>query len=152
MGRHYLGSIVHMKIRKATSKDINQIAELMLGEFSKKPFNEKAKLQDVTKSLRFFLKIGSAYIAIDEDIVGVIVYKKEQYWEGPVIIVEDLAVKESHKGQGIGKKLLEKIEQIKDIKHISFHTHKKSKAVQFYKKLGYKINNNTILMSKKLNK
>jgi len=139
-----------MKIRKATKKDIKPMGMLMLEEFSKKPYNEKAKLPAVMKSLTFYLTIGKAYVAVDKEILGVIVFKKEQYWDGPVIIVEDLAVKEGYKGRGIGKMLLQKVESDKNAIYIEFNTNKQAKAVRFYSKLGYKTKTNTILMSKKL--
>ena len=83
-----------MKIRKTTKKDFKEIANLMNKEFSKPPFNEKSNLKDILKSIRFFHKIGTTKIAIeDKEIVGVIVFKQEQYWEGPSILIEDLAVR-----------------------------------------------------------
>ena len=126
----------------------------MLEEFRKPPFNEKVSFYDVLKSLNFYFKIGKIFIAKDkENVVGLIVCKTEQYWEGPVIIIEDLAVKEEYKEQGIGKNLITKIEDYakqNKIKRILFKTHKKSSAVDFYKKLGYKQNKNILDFEKKI--
>ena len=47
-------------------------------------------------------------------------------------------------------KFVEKYAKKKKAKFILFDTHKKSKAIQFYKKLGYKQNKNIIFMGKKL--
>jgi len=66
---------------------------------------------------------------------------------------EDLAVKEEYKEQGIGKNLITKIEDYakqNKIKRILFKTHKKSSAVDFYKKLGYKQNKNILDFEKKI--
>src|SRR3989338_2062943 len=69
-----------MIIKKSTKKDIKEIAKLMLEEFRKSPFNEKANLNAVLKSLNFYFKIGRVYVAEDKrEIVGVIVLKIEQY-------------------------------------------------------------------------
>ena len=63
-----------MRIRTATKKDIREIAKLMLGEFSKPPFNEKTTINSVIKSLNFYFKIGKAFVVIEhEDIVGIAV-------------------------------------------------------------------------------
>ena len=81
------------------------------------------------------------------------VFKVEQWWEGPVILVEDLAVKEDLKKQGIGKKLTDEVEKYgKKIKAsaVSFATNSKSSAVKFYIKQGYKKEKNKIFMRKKL--
>jgi len=142
-----------MIIRKANLKDIKEIAKLMLDEFKRPPFNERASLNSVLKSLNFYFKIGKIYVAvIEKEITGVVVFKIEQYWEGPVIIIEDLAVKERYKKQGLGKLLMNKVEDYADknkIKGIYFKTNKKSPAVKFYQKHGYKIRKDIVFMEKK---
>jgi len=140
------------KIRKANSKDIREIAKLMLEEFKKPPFNESASLNAVFKSLKFYFKIGKVYVAIENGIIGVVAFKVEQYWEGPVIIIEDLAVKDKFKKQNIGKILMNNIENYakkNKIKIIRFKTNKKSSAVKFYQKYGYKIRKDVVSMEKK---
>ena len=143
-----------MTVRKATKKDIREIAKLMIEEFSKPPFKEKTTINSVIKSLNFYFKIGKAFVAVvDKKIVGIVVFKVEQWWEGPVILIEDLAVKEDFKKQRIGKKLTDKVEEYaKEIKAkaVSFTTHKKSSAVKFYMKQRYKIKKNTLFMRKKI--
>lgn len=126
----------------------------MVIEFGKPPFKDKAPLSSVLKSLKFYMRIGEIYVAVvKKEIVGVVVFKKEQFWEGPVLIIEDLAVKEEFKKQGIGKKLMDYIKAYskkRKIKSISFSTHKKSDAVKFYQRYGYKLDKNRISMVKKL--
>ena len=143
-----------MKIRKATKKDLRKIAEIMRTEFAKPPFKEIESFSVVLKSLNFYFKIGNIYVAImDKKIVGVVVFKIEQYWEGQVIIIEDLAVEEKFKKQEIGKRLMNYIESYakkKKIKSICFSTHKKSSAVKFYQKQGYKLDKNTVFMRRKI--
>ena len=143
-----------IKIREAKTKELKEIAKLMLIEFSKPPFNEKVSINSALKSLKFYYKNAKVYIAlINNEIEGVIVFKLEQYWEGKVLIVEDLAIKEQFKKRGIGKGLLSFIESYaknRDINRILFATNKKSRAINFYKKLGYKEEKNRINFSKKI--
>jgi len=143
-----------MIIRKATKKDIEEIAKLMLDEFKNPPFNERVNIKSVLKSLKFYFKIEKIYVAVDRrEIIGVLVFKIEQYWEGPVIIIEDLVVKEEFKKRGIGKMLMEKIEYYakkNKLKRILFKTHKKSPAVKFYQKIGYKTRKDIIDFEKKI--
>ena len=142
-----------MKIKKANKKDLKNIAKLMKEELSKSPFNEKNPFKDILKSLNFYLKNAEIFIISNKEILGLIVFQIEQWWEGKVIIVQDLVVKEEFQKKHIGKKLmnfLEKYAHNKKIKRIYFETNKKSPSINFYKKLGYKINKNRISMSKKL--
>ncbi len=143
-----------MIIKKANTKEIKEIAKLMLREFKKPPFNEKASLGAVLKSLNFYFKIGKVHIAvIKQEIVGVLVFKIEQYWEGPVIIIEDLAVNEESKKQGIGKTLISYVETYakkNKIKIIIFKTNKKFPGIGFYQKSGYKARKDIIDFEKKI--
>ena len=143
-----------MKIRKAKKEDLQEVGKLMLEEFSKPPFNEKVLFNNVLKSLSFYFNIGIIYILLEKNkIIGVVVFKIEQYWEGKVIIIEDLAVKEKYKRKGIGRLLINKVENYaknNKIKYINFLTNKKSKSIKFYKKLGYKLLKNTVAFKKKI--
>jgi len=143
-----------MKIRKATKRDIKETAKLMLKELKKPPFNEKASINSVLKSLDFYFKIGKSYVAIvKKKIKGVILFKVEQYWEGPAIIIEDLVVDNKFKKQGFGKTLINKVEDYakkNKVKLICFKTHKKSPAVKFYQKQKYKIRKDVLNFEKKV--
>lgn len=133
-----------MEIKKANKNQIKEIAKLMLKEFSKSPYNEKATINSVTKSLEFYFDIGQVYVLIDnEKITGIIIFKIETYWEGKVIIIEDL----------ISDGLIDFVEDYakkNNIKGIYFNTNKKSKEVKKYKNRRYKINKNIIFMGKKI--
>jgi len=143
-----------MKILRATKKDIKEIGKLMFEEFSKPPFNEKVIFNSVLKSLNFYFKIGEIFITKENDqIIGVLVFKIEQYWEGKIIIIEDLAVKDGFKGKGISKELIEDLEEYakkNNIKKVLFNTHVKCPALKFYQKLGFKIRKDRISMDKRL--
>ena len=143
-----------MEIREASIRDIKAIAKLMLNEFSKHPFKERATIDSVIKSLNFYFKIGKAFVAvIDNRIAGVLIFKTEQWWNGRVLLIEDLAVKDELKHQGIGKQLLAKIENYakrNKTKTITFSTNRKSSSIKFYKKQGYKVIADRISMKKKL--
>ena len=143
-----------MKIRGALKKDFKEIANIMIEEFSKPPFKEKSKTSSVIKSLDFYYKIGNIFVAIqDERVVGLIVFKVEQWWEGPVIIIEDLAVKENFKKQNIGRKLMDKVEKYaKNVKASSINlvTNGKSSAIKFYIKQGYKKEKDRVFLRKSL--
>jgi N-acetylglutamate synthase-like GNAT family acetyltransferase len=144
-----------MEVRDAKSKDLQEIAKIMIQEFSKPPFKEKTVIDPVIKSLKFYLKIGKIFVAIkNKKIIGVVVFKVEQWWEGQVILIEDLTVKEGFKKQEIGKILTDWVERyaIKiKAKAVAFTTNKKSSFVKFYTKEGYKREKNTIFLRKDLN-
>lgn len=141
-----------MKIRKAKKEDLDEIGRLMIKELSKPPWNEKTSIKNILKSLNFYFKIGKIHVClIDKKIIGVLVFKIEIYWEGKVIIIEDLVIEKKFQKQNIEKLLIEEIESYaknKKIKKIIFDTFKKSSAIKFYQKQNYKIIKNIISMEK----
>ena len=143
-----------MRIRKTTKEDIRKIARLLMDEFSKPPFNEETTISSVIKSLNFYFKIGKSFVAVeDKEIAGVVIFKIEQWWEAPVIIIEDLAVKEEFKKQKVGKNLINEVEEYATIikaKAVCFTTHRKSSSLRFYTKQGYKVEKNKLFMRKEI--
>ncbi len=143
-----------MKIEKANKKDLKKIAKIMRTEFAKPPFKHESSLNAVLKSLSFYMGIGKIYIAqIERKIVGVVVFKEEQFWEGVVILIEDLVVDEKFKKENIEKELLEFVESYakkRKAKLIDFITNRKSDAIKFYQKRGYKIKKDRMIMEKQL--
>ena len=140
-------------IKKANGKDLKEIAILMKKELSRQPFNERDSINSIIKSLSFYLKKAYIYLIIDKKVIGVVVFQIEQWWEGSVIIIQDLIIESNFKKQGLGRKLMKFVEHYakkKKVKRIYFETSKKSPAVKFYQKIGYKINKDRVSMSKKL--
>jgi len=143
-----------MKIKKAQTKNLREIGIIMKEVFSKPPFNEKSSLSSILKSLHFYYKKDKIYFAQEnKEIIGVVIFGIEEWWEDAVLIIQDLAVKNKYQNKGIGRYLMKFVEAYArehKVKRIYFQTHKKSRGVYFYKKLGYKINKNRISLSKKL--
>jgi len=127
--------------------------KLMKEEFSKPPFNEKASKKAILNSLNFYNKNGEIYlIENSNEVIGIIVFQIEQWWEGKVLVIQDLAIKKKFQKRWM-QDLMKFIDQYainKKIKRIYFETNKKSHAIKLYKKLGYKINKDRISMTKKI--
>lgn len=139
-----------MEIRRARKKDLENAGKLMLEEFSKPPFNEDSSLDEVLESLNFYFKLGEIYVAEEDEIEGVVVFKVEQWWQGPVIIIEDLAAN----SEEVEKELLEKVESYaneNDIVSINFITHQDSPDIEFLKNRGYEVKDGVIEMGKRVN-
>ncbi|MDP2925899.1 MAG: GNAT family N-acetyltransferase [Nanoarchaeota archaeon] len=141
-----------MNIRKANKQDWNNIAELIAKAFSKPPYKEKLKIDNVIKKLDYCGKIGEIFISeIEGKIIGVIIIKLEYLNSGLCCFIEELVIDEKYQRKGIGQALLETIEILakeKKIKFIYLTALKKAKAFEFYKKIGYKEDKETRVMSK----
>ena len=141
-----------MKIRRATKKDFKEIAEILIKESSKKPYNEKYNLKIALKEISGFSK-SELYLAVNEkEIVGFIASsitpdnKKKAY-------INELWLRPIYQGKGIGKSLVRFIEEKykkKGVKTIRLVSKKNAKAFGFYKKIKYKEYKEMVFMEKKL--
>ena len=143
-----------MRIRTITSRDIPAAAKVLRAEFGKPPYNETASMPMVIKSLRHFLSLGTGFVALEKNqIVGVVYFRISQFWAGPTMEIEDLAVKDGFKGKGIGKKLLAKAEAFdrkKKVVHVLLITSRKAGTQSFYTQKGYQLMKDSIFFKKKL--
>ena len=126
----------------------------MKREYGKKPYNEKWTWKNGLKTLNYYFKIGEGYVAlIDDKIVGFIIAIKEYYNEGAGFVIEELAIDSNYQKQGIGKKLMEKMEskaKNAKAKYIYLTTSKNAPAFKFYKKMGYIPSKKTVYFRKEL--
>lgn len=143
-------------IRAVTTKDWPALATFLQQEFSQKPWNEKATVKGIQKSFIYYYGQGLGYIALDKkQIVASIGFMVEPTWTGKALKIYDVAVNKDYRRQGIGKKLMRKVEKYAkehNIGEIYFSTKKKSVAEKFYYELGYEAERDTVCMRKKLKK
>ena len=140
-----------MRIRKGGKKDLKEIAEILMVESVKKPYNEKFSQSSAKKDVLEFFKCD-LYVATDEEkIIGFIAShiissdKTKAY-------IDELWIRHNYQGNGVGKMLVKFIEdryKKKGLSCIRLTTKKKAKAYGFYNKLKYK-DADLVYMEKKL--
>lgn len=141
-----------MKIRKATEKDLKEIAEILMKESSKKPYNEKYTMKIVLKGVVKFSK-DDLYIAINEkEIIGFIASnitpdnKKKAY-------IQELWLRPAYQRKGIGKafvRFIEKTYKKKGVNIIRVVVKRNAGAFNFYKKIKYNDVKDIVFIEKKL--
>ena len=142
-----------MKIRKATKKDFGIIAKILRIESSKKPYNEKYNNKKSLEEVKDFAKSELYLAEIEKEIVGfisayIIPENKEKAY------IRELWLKEKFQGQGIGKKLVNFIEnkyKKSKVKLIRLVAKRNAGAFKFYKKLKYNEHQELVFMEKKMN-
>ena len=141
-----------MKIRKATKKDFKEIAEILIKESSKKPYNEKYTFKKAIKEINELFK-KDLYVAVNEkEVIGFIASnitlssKKKAY-------ISELWLRPNYQRKGIGKTLVKFIEdkyKKKGLNIIRLVAKRNAGAFKFYKKLKYAEYRNLVFMEKKL--
>lgn len=142
-----------MKIRKATKKDFKEIARLIKNEYLKH-YKEKWTEKNAIKTLDYYWKIAEIFVAeIEKNIIGFVIIREEYYNNGKSIMIEELVVDGEFQGKGIGKKLMQFVEDYCKKNKINFIwliTGKKVDAFKFYEKIGYKYREDTVYFSKEV--
>jgi GNAT superfamily N-acetyltransferase/catechol 2,3-dioxygenase-like lactoylglutathione lyase family enzyme len=133
----------HVKIRSCDVDDFPAIVVLLQQLWTTKPLDLNA-LQAVYSRAVTSLNQKLIVSEAEEKVVGFCSLTiKNSFWQaGNIGVVDELIVAETHRGNGIGKLLMEKAEQIardNNCKRIelesSFH---REEAHQFYKGIGFK--------------
>ena len=142
-----------MKIYKATLKDAKSIAEIFRIESSKPPYNKKRTPKKALHIIKEDFRGNDMYVVIvDEKIIGFVMTSvdsgiKNKLW------INELWILKEYQGQGIGKKFMVEIEKIYQKKGIKIFElvadTEKGGALDFYKKINYKIDDSTVFMQKR---
>jgi GNAT superfamily N-acetyltransferase len=133
-----------MKIRKGVKSDLPSVLELIkeLAIYEKALHEVEITLEQLEEDGFGEEPVFQFLVATEnEEIVGLALYYfRYSTWKGKAIYLEDLVVKESHRGRGYGQKLLDAIvEEARQTgsKQVRWQVLDWNEpAINFYKKLG----------------
>lgn len=133
-----------MEIRKGTKADLPQALELIreLALYEKAPEQVDNTVERMEIDGFGEKSVFEFFVADDEgDVKGIaIYYYRYSTWKGKSIYLEDLVVRESERGTGIGKKLLDAVvleARATDSRQVTWQVLDWNEpAIGFYKKLG----------------
>ncbi|MBW2995323.1 GNAT family N-acetyltransferase [Candidatus Woesearchaeota archaeon] len=139
-----------MKIRKATIKDIKEIAELLreydVHEHKLDKRRKIEKIKDIitfNKKLIRHPKVVFFVAEVNGKLAGMVSGEYRDSAIDRTGIFHNIIVTEKFRGKGIGKKLLKEIEKYFRKKRCSkMHSlvrPKNKRALKFYKKIGFKV-------------
>ncbi len=145
-----------LQYRVFTQEDIPLVAELYVESFNAAPWNDHWTIETASKRLSQMLNRGSAYglLAYDEDgICGLVVGDEEQFYYGPQFQIREFCVDNNRRGQGLGTKIYQELEQrLKErgIAEIVLYTLRHRATEGFYQRIGFATDENIAFMSKKI--
>jgi GNAT superfamily N-acetyltransferase len=132
------------KIRKAVPEDMPSVLQLIqeLADFENEPDAVEISVEDLVQDGFGENPAFEVFVAeLESEIVGLaLFYKRYSTWKGNAIHLEDLIVREKHRGKGIGKALYTNV-----LKHAYDLGYKRvawevldwnTPAIDFYKSTG----------------
>jgi GNAT superfamily N-acetyltransferase len=136
-----------MILRRASKEDMTKVLELImeLALFEKEPNAVVITVDDLVRDGFGETPLFYTFVAeVDSEIIGIVLYYyRYSTWKGKTIHLEDLIVKENHRGTGAGTALYnEIIKQGKkdNVRRIEWNVLDwNTPAIDFYKKSGAKM-------------
>ena len=133
-----------IQVRKAVHADMSQVLELIqaLAVFENEPDVVEVTVADLEREGFGTDPLFQCFVAEDNgDIVGMaLVYFRFSTWKGRTVHLEDLMVRESYRGRGVGVALYKKVlsyAQSQGVKRVEWVVLDWNKnAVHFYEKSG----------------
>jgi GNAT superfamily N-acetyltransferase len=100
-------------IREGSRSDAAQIHGLIkeLADYEKAPQEVDVSIEDIEKDGFGDNQRFKTILACEEqEVIGMaLYYERYSTWKGPTLYLEDLVVKEAHRGKGAGKMLMDEI-------------------------------------------
>ncbi len=139
-----------------TQDKLSQYAELFVKVFNEEPWFDHWTIETATKRLEEMMSnpcTKGLACYINNELVGVILGRKEQYYDGVHFQIQEFYISNSTQGMGIGTALLERFKEelIKEgITQIYLMTLKGERTEGFYNKKGFETDKMSVLMNMKL--
>ena len=139
------------RIEKLRKDHLDECAHLLASVFSAEPWNANYTFDTAKKELAWTLDVPGfvGLVALDEGVVAFAVGYIEQDDEREIFCLKTLCVRPDAQGKGVGSRLMqrlkEKLEKMR-VNLIYLTTHRGTPAESFYKKIGYKVSDEDVLM------
>lgn len=138
---------MNFNIRPATKADFSQVLELIkeLAVFEKEPEAVEITVEDLEREGLGKNSLVQCLVAESEkEILGMaLFYFRFSTWKGRSLHLEDLIVREAHRGKGIGEALYKKVMEFAvehNIKRVAWEVLDWNiNAINFYERTGAKI-------------
>lgn len=133
-----------MKIRKVQKQDMPKVLNLIqeLAVFENEPDAVEISVEDLEKEGLGHHPLFYCFVAeVEAEIVGIaLFYYRFSTWKGRSLHLEDLIVKKSERGKGIGEALYKRVMEFafeKGIKRVAWEVLDWNKpAIRFYERTG----------------
>ena len=140
-----------MDIKLITFNEVTADLQSQLTELYKQLNAELTQL-DLATALSDYNTTDVVICLDDDKLVGIAMMAKYKVVSGHKGMVEDVVVSSEYRGQGIGRKLMEKLLEQAEISKLDdvllFSGHHRTAAISLYKSLGFKLKESGMYIKK----
>ena len=139
------------RIENLRTDHLDECAHLLASVFNAEPWNANYTFDTAKKELAWTLDVPGfvGLVALDEGVVAFAVGYIEQDDEREIFCLKTLCVRPDAQGKGVGSRLMQRLKEKLEKMGVNLSyltTHKGTPAESFYKKIGYKVSDEDVLM------
>ena len=140
------------RIENLRKDHLDECAHLLASAFNAEPWNANYTFDTAKKELAWTLDVPGfvGLVALDEGVVAFAVGYIEQDDEREIFCLKTLCVRPDAQGKGVGSRLMQRLKEKLEkmgVNLIYLTTHKGTPAESFYKKIGYKVSDEDVVMT-----
>lgn len=143
-----------MLLREVTKKDFKNIIDHYIDVFSSEPWNDELNHQEIVQYVSDIYEMNTfiGFVAIDEvtkSIIGVALGYIKPWYRGREYILDTFFITKKMQSKGYGSLFLSEVKKrllSKNIEDILLDTDKGMPAETFYKKNGFTVSDESIIM------
>ena len=138
-----------------TEDHLDECAHLVVSAFSGEPWNESWTFETAREELRWILSVPGyeGFVSKGEGISGFATGYREQDGDRRVFYLRILCVRPDLQGKGVGRRLVRHLEETlreTNVTVVYLITRKGGRAEAFYRKNGYGVSSEDIVMTREL--
>lgn len=143
-----------MTIRKLSNSDINLCSEILIEAYSQEPYNEKFDKVYALEYIKQKYEVckNTSFVAeVEGRVIGFIFWQISSWGDGKQAVLEEIVVRFSHQGKGVGTELFKYSDNIikkLGIKSSMLWAKKDSNIIRFHQKNGFAIAEDYVVMFK----
>ena len=131
---------------------LDECAHLLVATFNAEPWNAKYTFDTAKKEVAWTLDVPGfvGLVALDAGVVAFAVGYIEQEDEREILCLKTLCVRPEAQGKGVGTRLMQRLKEKLEkmgVNLIYLTTHKGTPAESFYKKIGYRVSDEDVIMT-----
>ena len=138
-------------IENLNKDHLDECAHLLVSVFNAEPWNANYTFDTARKELTWTLDVPGflGLVSFDDGVAAFAVGYVEQANEREVFCLKTLCVRSEAQGKGVGSRLMQHLRDKlgkMGVNSIYLTTHRETPAESFYKKIGYRVSHEDVVM------